>query len=80
MTSTIAERVIEKCGGTQRVAEIVGCSENWVYRWRMAKDAGGTGGRVPRRAQEALLAAAAKGTVNVSPADFFDLPARKGAA
>ena len=77
---TIAERIINKCGGARRVAEIVGCSENWVYRWKMEKDAGGTGGRVPRKAQEALLAAAAKGTINVAPADFFDVPPRKGAA
>lgn len=81
MTSSIAERIIKQCGGAQRVAEIVGCSDNWVYRWKMPKAAGGTGGLVPRKAQEALLAAAAEGAVDVTPADFFDVPQHdRGAA
>jgi hypothetical protein len=69
---TIAGNVIEKCGGVARVAEICGCTENWVYRWRLDRLNGGTGGLVPRSAQEALLQAAKDGKVNITPADFFD--------
>lgn len=70
--SSIAETIIKKCGGVANVAAIVGCSENWVYRWKMAKDAGGTGGRVPAKAQAAIMEAAKQGKCKVKPSDFFE--------
>lgn len=69
---SIAQNIITKCGGVATVAEICGCTENWVYRWKLAKEKGGTGGLVPRSAQEAILTAARAGRVDVTPADFFD--------
>lgn len=69
---SIAARVIEMCGGVKNTAEIAGTTENWVYRWRLPRNQGGTGGTIPRPAQERILEAAAKGIVPVSPADFFD--------
>lgn len=68
----IAERIIKKCGGVASTALIVKASESWVYRWTYSKEKGGTGGHVPRGAQEAILAAARQGKVDVTPADFFD--------
>lgn len=69
---TIAERIITKCGGVKRTAELVEQSENWVYRWRLTVDKGGTGGRVPPKAQKKLIAAAKAGLVDIQPADFFE--------
>jgi hypothetical protein len=69
---SIADRIIEKCGGVARTAELVGRSESWVYRWTYAREKGGTGGNVPRSAQEALLEASRQGKVEIEPADFFD--------
>lgn len=69
---TIADRIIKKCGGVARTAELVGRSESWVYRWTYSREKGGTGGNVPRSAQEALLEASRRGAVNIEPADFFD--------
>lgn len=68
---SIAHNIIEKCGGVSAVAAICGCTENWVYRWKLPKEKGGTGGYVPRSAQEAILNAAKDGRVSVTPADFF---------
>lgn len=68
---TNADRIIEKCGGVKRVAELVGQSENWVYRWRLPVERGGTGGRVPQKAQRKLIEAASLGLVDLAPADFF---------
>jgi len=66
-----AQRIIEKCGGVTRTAELVGRSESWVYRWTYPRERGGTGGLVPRQAQFALLDAARDGKVDIQPADFF---------
>lgn len=68
---SIAEQVIEKCGGVANTARIVGRSQSWVYRWTYPKDKGGTGGRVPQSAQLKLLEAAGRGEINIQPVDFF---------
>lgn len=69
---SIADRIIKKCGGVKRTAQLVEQSENWVYRWRLPIDKGGTGGRVPPKAQERLIEAARIGAVDITPADFFE--------
>lgn len=71
---TPAFRVIQKCGGFARTAEIVQMSESWVYRWTYDKASGGTGGVIPRTAQDSLLDASRKGLVKIKPADFFEVP------
>lgn len=67
-----ATRVIQKCGGVPRTASLAETSENWVYRWRLDKDKGGTGGVIPPKAQMKLLEAASRGEVDISPSDFFE--------
>lgn len=52
-----AAGVIDKLGGITRTAEIVGCSPNWVVRWRIPKERGGTGGAIPKIAQIEILKA-----------------------
>ena len=69
---TVAERIIEKCGGVRQTAYLAKTSTNYVHRWKYQKDKGGTGGQVPRKAQENLLAAAKAGLVDIKPADFFE--------
>lgn len=71
-SQTIAERVIEKCGGVARTAALIGRSESWVYRWTYPKERGGTGGMVPRSAQESLIRLSQKGEVEITPLDFFE--------
>ncbi|QBX34612.1 hypothetical protein E4191_07720 [Paracoccus liaowanqingii] len=65
-----AREIIKKCGGAKRVAEVTGCSVNWVYRWVTSADSGGTGGRVPEKPRRRLLEAARAGQVELSPSDF----------
>ena len=67
-----ASNVIEKCGGVAATAKLIGRSESWVYRWTYEKARGGTGGVVPRSAQEKLLEASDAGLVSIEPADFFE--------
>lgn len=65
-----ARNVIEKCGGAKQVAFLAGCTTNWVYRWLLSREAGGTGGVVPQSARKKLLKAAKAGIVPLTPADF----------
>lgn len=73
-----AQHVINKCGGVARVARLTGRSQSWVYKWTYPKDRNGRGGQVPHEDAEALLLAAQRGEVDLTPSDFFDLEARSG--
>lgn len=76
----IAARIIEKCGGVAATAKLAERTEVSVYRWTWPKEKGGTGGLVPTEAQQKIMAAAQRGEVQLSPADFFDLPDHPEAA
>jgi len=69
--SPVAQRVIVKCGGVAKTAQFCGRTKSWVYKWTYPKDRNGRGGIVPHEDAEKLLAAAARGEVNLSPSDFF---------
>ncbi|MBL3571652.1 hypothetical protein BV509_10285 [Rhodovulum sulfidophilum] len=68
---SVADKIIAKCGGVARTAEIVGVRKNWIYRWRLPRERGGTGGEIPRTAQLKIMEAARQGLVAISPDDFF---------
>ena len=72
--STAASRIIEKCGGVVMVAELVGVDVSRVYRWTYPRDRGGTGGVIPAKHQQRLMARAREHGIDLMPADFFDLP------
>ena len=67
-----AARVIRKCGGIARTAELVGKHRSTVNRWLLPKESGGTGGIVPAQHQQKLLAEAKRAGIELSPADFFE--------
>jgi hypothetical protein len=67
----VAKHVIEKCGGPEKVAEMLGCHVTRVYRWTYPAERGGTGGIIPSKRQGALLVAARARGIDLSPADFF---------
>lgn len=77
---TPAERIIKRCGGVARTAEIVGRTQSVVHRWTYPKNRGGTGGMIPGAAQVKLLEAAARGEVDIRPDDFFVASYHNGAA
>lgn len=68
-----AQTIIDKVGGVARVAAICGRNASWVYKWTYPKGSGsgGRGGFVPHEDAERLLAAARRGEVDLTPADFF---------
>ncbi len=69
---TPAARVIEKCGGIEATAEMVGRDRSVVNRWRLPKEKGGTGGIVPAHHQVTLLSEAPKHGIKLTSSDFFD--------
>lgn len=52
----VATRIIDKLGGHQAVAELLGCHVTRVYRWTHSLERGGTGGLIPLKQQRALIA------------------------
>lgn len=68
---TVADTIIAKCGGVSATAKLCETTENWVYRWRLPIERGGTGGLVPPKAQQRLIDAAKAGLIDVTPGDFF---------
>lgn len=69
-----AQRIIDKCGGPSKVAEMVGVHVTRVHRWTYPKSRGGTDGLIPTQQQRKLLDAAIARGINLTPADFFFSP------
>jgi len=69
MSRSTVEQVINRFGSQQRVAELLGIWQTAVSGWVRR-------GAIPARRQEQLLRIAQFEGVNLSPADFFDHPAR----
>lgn len=72
----IAQQIIDKVGGVAKVAKICGRTQSWVYKWTYPKERNGRGGIVPHEDAEALLAAAGRGEISVTPEDFFSNTAK----
>lgn len=67
-----AARIIGKLGGFAVVAKICDVDVSRVHRWTYEVERGGTGGFIPRKRQDLLLAAAPELNVPLTRADFFD--------
>lgn len=62
---TIAERIIDRFGGTRALARAIGKSPSTVQSW---KDSG----FIPAQHQQAVLDAAMKAAIGITTADFFN--------
>jgi transposase-like protein len=74
MTSP-AEKIVERLGGSTKVAAIVGVNRTQVWRWRREKEAGGTGGLIPHQHYAKLLAYAQEHGIPLTGDDFMPAPA-----
>lgn len=66
-----AQTIIEYLGGPKDVAEILGKHISRVYRWTYPEDRGGTGGLIPSREQQKLMAHSHANDLGLKPEDFF---------
>ncbi|RUM95169.1 hypothetical protein EET67_24785 [Pseudaminobacter arsenicus] len=71
MSCEPAASIIRKFNGLKAVAEITGISSHSVMRWRYPRSKRGTGGVIPHRHADRLLAVAREKGIDLSPADFF---------
>jgi hypothetical protein len=69
---SIAQHVIEKCGGPAAVAAMTGVHVSRVHRWTYPKARGGTGGLIPAQHQQVILAEAKRLGIALQPSDFFE--------
>lgn len=70
-TATVAERVIERCGGAKEIAAWLGIHETIVYKWTYDRGQAGAG-LVPAKYQSPLLIAARERGINLRPEHFFE--------
>lgn len=76
-----ASTIIEKCGGANAVAEMVGRDVSRIHRWTYPKEKGGTGGLIPSDAAQQLMRAARERGIQLQADDFFlDQTPQQGAA
>lgn len=73
---TVADHIIEKCGGYKNVAEWLGLNISSVYRFTYPRSKGGTDGLIPAEHQAPLIVKAREHGIDLGPDDFFaQLPA-----
>ena len=71
-TVKIAKNIIDKCNGDIRlIASWAKLAPKSVYAWQYPKAKGGTGGYIPYRHHDAILAGARKHGYAVTEEDFF---------
>lgn len=66
-----AQSIIQKLGGPGLVSKITGTAYTAPWRWRAARERGGTGGVIPQRHHLVLLQYAQRHGIDLSPADFL---------
>lgn len=67
--SPVAANVIAKCGGHRAVADALKIDVSRIYRFTYPADRGGTGGLIPSKYHDTLLATFRD---KLEPADFFN--------
>lgn len=70
-----ASSIIAALGGLKAVSSATGVSVVTVQRWRFPKERGGTGGFIPRKYHDDLLALAHRTGVEMSISAFVDADA-----
>jgi len=70
--SPIAQNVIDICGGIIQVSKWAGCTPKTVYCWTYPKSRGGTGGRIPIKYQDKIIARARKSKIPLAMAHFYE--------
>ena len=74
-----AERIIDKFGGARnlsRATRLLGSASKYrspavIYRWTYSRERGGTGGRIPSSALDAVLEAARLEGILITPHDLY---------
>lgn len=66
-----ARSVIELLGGEKAVSKATGTAYTAPYRWQQPRDKGGTGGNIPQRHHNALLAYARSQGVRLTAEDLL---------
>lgn len=69
-----AQTVLARFGGAGPLARHLGLDRSAVHRWALPKARGGSGGLIPARHHQRLLALAVSQGVALSPADLVGAP------
>ena len=67
----VAETMIKRFGGREKLAEALGVNIVQVYRWTYPKTKKGTGGSIPARHFSKLLKLARERGIEIDPAELI---------
>lgn len=70
--SSVASRVIEKFGGRDAFADVLGITVVSVYRMTYPRERGGTGGTIPQKHHAKLFKAAQERGIDLKADDLID--------
>jgi len=73
--SSVAARLIDKFGGHEALAEVLGIRVVSVYRMTYPRERGGTGGTVPQKHHAKLFKAARDMGIDLKADDLIDTEA-----
>lgn len=73
-----AATVLARFGGAGPLAQLLRLDRSAVHRWALPKHRGGSGGLIPARHHQRLLALAAAQGIALSPADLVGTPTATG--
>jgi hypothetical protein len=71
MNIDATQRIITKLGGARVVADALKIAVTTVYRWTYPVNRGGTGGNIPIKRMNQIIAYASKKGIRLSIKDFF---------
>lgn len=75
-----AQTVIGKFGGPSALAELLGIHRTRVSSWQRERSAGGTGGNIPQRYHQQMLAHARANGIELKAEDFLPVVKSDGTA
>ena len=73
-----AATVLARVGGAGPLAQLLRLDRSAVHRWALPKDRGGSGGLIPARHHQRLLALAAAHGIALTAADLIAVPKLSG--
>jgi len=66
------EYCVFRFGGVRKLAHMIGRNPSSISKWKLPRERGGCGGKIPRVAAEKILEVARENRIDIRPSDLFN--------